>query len=149
MPTLTGTEVLYVQGQDAQGRPAATLLECTTDDIANLAGALPAPLPVTAASTAANLTNYGITTISSTAAKAYTIDAPSTGNPAKYIIVTGGTTTDAKTVRISTANGAATFDGTNNTATFISTNNALSFVGISTARYGIFGNIGSVALSNT
>jgi hypothetical protein len=145
---LTGDETLQVLGQNPTGVPAATTFQTTTGAIAALAAAEGSPQTVTAASTGANISNFGVTTISSTSAKAYTMDPPTSGL-SKTITVTGGTTTDAKTVRISTANGAATYDGTNNTATFISTNNSLSVTWISSARGTITANVGSVALSST
>ena len=97
---------------------------------------------VTAASTAANISNAAITTLGSTAAKAYTLDAPEAG-VMKTITMTGGTT-EAQTVTLA----SGTFDGTNNTATFNAAAETLKLEGLSTAAFAVVSNVGSVALSS-
>lgn len=96
---------------------------------------------VTDASTAAAISNTGITTISSTATSvAYTMDPPAAG-VRKTLHQTGSST--AVTVTLT----SGTFDGTNGRATFNAAADSLELVGLSTARFAIVGNIGSVALS--
>lgn len=99
-------------------------------------------VPVTAASTAANISNNGITTLGSTAAKAYTLSAPVAG--AKKTITCTGAGTAEKTVN---AAAGTTFNGTDDIAKFNAAEETLDLVGLSTSRWAVRGNVGAVALS--
>jgi len=96
---------------------------------------------VTAASSLANISANGVTTISSTGTIAYLIDAPVAGVK-KYLTVTASTA--ARTV---TTPANVTFDGTNNTATFNADKQTLALIGLSTSRYAIISNVGTVGMS--
>lgn len=98
---------------------------------------------VTDASTAANLSNSGITTLSSTATSAaYTMAAPAAGIK-KVITQTGPSTA----ITVTLASG--TFDGTNQIATFNASKDTIELVGLSTSRMAVVSNIGSVAFSTS
>lgn len=95
---------------------------------------------LTTASTAANLSNTGTTVISSTLAKAYTLDAPTIPGQEKRIICDTATASTA----LRTVTSAASFDGTNTFLNFTADNQAISLVALSTARWMIVGNVGTV-----
>ena len=90
--------------------------------------------------------NSGITTISSTSgAKNYVLANPTAAGDRKMIICTAGSTTNTSTV--TTGSTACTFDGTNRKATFNGAGDSLELVALSTTRWFINVNNGSVVLS--
>lgn len=92
------------------------------------------------------LPNSGISTIGSTAkAVNYVLANPTAAGDRKMIICTTGSTTLTSTV--TTGSTGCTFDGTNRTATFNAADDALDLVALSTTRWFINVNNGSVALS--
>ena len=90
---------------------------------------------VETASTAANLKAYGLTQLTSTAAKSYTIDAPFLGAH-KEIVNTAGSTTINTVTFGSTVNGISV--GGSSVArkiTFNGQNDAVTLTGISTSKW--------------
>lgn len=96
---------------------------------------------ITAGSTAANISASGITTLGSTDAASYTLSAPVAGNEKKLVCTAATTTIQTVTLE------SGTFDGTNNVASFDGDGEALHLQAVSTARWAILSNYGSVALS--
>lgn len=100
-------------------------------------------LAVAAGSTSETIPNHGLTTLSSTqAGKAYTMAAPAPRTMA-ILACLQGSSVNTNVVTLE----SGTFDGTNDTATFNASGENLALIGVSTSRYAIIGNIGSVALS--
>ena len=96
--------------------------------------------------TGAAVPNSGITTISSTSgAKNYVLANPTAAGDRKTIICTAGSTDN--TCVVTTGSTACTFDGTNKTATFNAAGDSLELIALSTTRWFINVNNGSVALS--
>jgi hypothetical protein len=90
--------------------------------------------------------NSGITTIGSTAkAVKYVIANPTAAGDRKMIICTAGSTTNTSTVTTGSTN--CTFDGSNKTLTFNAAGDSVDLVALSTTRWFINVNNGSVALS--
>jgi hypothetical protein len=90
--------------------------------------------------------NSGITTVSSTSgAKNYVLANPTAAGDRAMIICTAGST--ANTAVVTTGSTTCTFDGTNRTATFNAADDALDLVALSTTRWFINVNNGSVVLS--
>lgn len=101
---------------------------------------------VTTGSTSANIENFGVTQIGSTsAAKAYTLDAPVEG-VRKVLSAVAGSTGTLATV---TCASGTTLDGTNTIATFNASGDVLTLFGLSSTRWTVAGNVGSVALSTS
>jgi len=98
-------------------------------------------LPVTAASTAAALTNFGVTTLGSSTDAAYTLAAPVAG-VVKRIVQTGAST--ATTI---TSTTTYTFNAADTVLTFNAIEDAVTLVGVSATKYVIVDNVGSVASS--
>jgi len=90
--------------------------------------------------------NSGITTVASTSgAKKYVLANPTAAGDRKMIICTAGSTVN--TAVVVTGSTACTLDGTNRTATFNAAGDSLDLVALSTTRWFINVNNGSVALS--
>jgi len=90
--------------------------------------------------------NAGIAAVSSTSgAKNYVLANPTAAGDKVTIICTAGST--ANTVVITTGSTTCTFDGTNRTCTMNAAGDSLDLVAISTTRWFINVNNGSVALS--
>jgi len=106
--------------------------------IPNVVGALFQELTVSGA-IKANLVGLNHTTVIIAA----TLPAPVAGQIC-FIVDTSASGTAAHTV---TVPSGVTFDGTNNTATLNAPNEALYLVAVSTTRWQIILNVGSVALS--
>lgn len=101
------------------------------------------------ASTATNLKSYGITQLASTAAKSYTLDAPYAG-AYKEIVMTAGTTTINTVVCGSTVNGISVGgSSTTRKLQFNGINDAVILKGISTTKWLITSNVGSVAVATS
>jgi len=100
-------------------------------------------LPVTTASTASTITNYGLTIIASTAAKTYNIAAPGVGT-VKHICVTGGSTAIRVVQRLTTA---FTFNAADTKLSFNAIEDAVILLGVSATKYVIMSNVGSVGSS--
>lgn len=132
-----------VQVTDASGNlyQAGTLI---TKTAAQINQALAAVAGSTGTGTA--VPNSGITTISSTSgAKNYVLANPTAAGDRKMLICTAGSTDN--TCVVTTGSTACTFDGTNRTATFNAAGDSLDLVALSTTRWFINVNNGSVALS--
>lgn len=100
--------------------------------------------PLSAASTAANVANFGVTVISTT--KHFVIDNPVPGVRKSLVSIVG--TTEAALV--SSNSTATVFAGsTNNTLTFDLAQEAVTLVGYTTASWLIESNTGGVTLSAT
>lgn len=90
--------------------------------------------------------NSGITTISSTSgAKNYVLANPTAAGDRKMLICTAGSTDN--TCVVTTGSTACTFDGSHRIATFNAAGDSLDLVALSTTRWFINVNNGSVALS--
>ena len=90
--------------------------------------------------------NSGITTVSSTSgAKNYVLADPAAAGDRKMIICTAGSTDN--TCVVTTGSTACTFDGTHRTATFNAAGDSLELVALSTTRWFINVNNGTVALT--
>lgn len=90
--------------------------------------------------------NSGITTVSSTSgAKNYVLANPTAAGDRKMIICTAGSTDN--TCVVTTGSTACTFDGTNRTLTMNAAGDSVDLVALSTTRWFINVNNGSVALS--
>ncbi len=90
--------------------------------------------------------NSGITTVSSTSgAKNYVLADPAAAGDRKMIICAAGSTDN--TCVVTTGSTACTFDGTNRVATFNAAGDSLELIALSTTRWFININNGSVALS--
>lgn len=101
---------------------------------------------VTDGSTSTAIEAFGVTTIgSTTAAKGYDLAAPVPG-VRKVISATAGSTGTLSTV---TCASGTTLDGTNTIATFNAAGDVLTLFGLTTTRWTVSGNVGSVALSTS
>lgn len=90
--------------------------------------------------------NSGITTIGSTGgAMNYVLADPTAAGDKKMIICTAGSTDN--TCVVTTASTACTFDGTNRTLTMNAADDSVELIALSTTRWFINVNNGSVALS--
>jgi hypothetical protein len=87
----------------------------------------------TAASTAANISARGITTMGSSAAKAYTLTGPIPGAYKTLTYIT--TSTGAHVVTLASGTFTSTSGSSFNTATFNAIGQTLSLQAISTSRY--------------
>ncbi len=101
--------------------------------------------PVTTGSTAATMSNSGITKITSTATKTYNLADPVAGVQKEIICISTGTAT--KTVKCSTAGNNATFDATHHTLTFAAVNTAVILIGLSSTRWAVMSNVNSVGIA--
>lgn len=104
---------------------------------------------VVAASTGTNITNNGITTFASTAGgnTTFNLDAPVLGIE-KTLVSIGASTSQ---IVSSTGAGAAiesTSTGTSTKFTFVGIGQSLTLIGLSTALWGVTGNVGAVAFSS-
>jgi|AACY02.16.fsa_nt_gi hypothetical protein len=100
-------------------------------------------LPVTTASTGENVSNSGLTVLSSAGTKTYTLDAPEAGVVKSLFAVEA--TTNVLTVNSGSTD--ITFDGTNQNLTFDANNEAVHLIGQSATRWLVLSNQGSVGLS--
>lgn len=100
---------------------------------------------VTAASTTSNIVARGVTTLPATAAKTYTMDAPIAGLT-KRLFCTGSTTL-AQVVALASGTFHTTAGTTFSSATFTGRGQCLTLTALSTAIYGVFGNLGTVTFS--
>jgi hypothetical protein len=99
----------------------------------------------TISSTSIAIGNSGLTTITSTASKAYVLTDP-TGAGLRKAISQTSSSTAAKTV--TSAGGAGIgFDGLNHIATFLGRGDALYLQSISTAMWAVIGRSGAVTLT--
>lgn len=96
--------------------------------------------------TGAAIGNAGVTTISSTGGtRNYSLASPITG-VSKTLFCTAGSTANLAKVD---AGAGVTFDGSNRYATFNGAGDCLDLVGLSSTRWLIRNNVGSVALSTS
>lgn len=95
----------------------------------------------TAASTAANLKFRGVTTLGSSAAKDYTINAPAAAGLRKSLTTTT-TSTLARTVSLASGNFQSTAGSSFIKATFNGIGQVLNLQAVSTALVAVLGNIG-------
>lgn len=96
--------------------------------------------------TGTSIPNAGIAAVSSTSgAKNYVLANPTAAGDKVTIICTAGSTDN--TVVITTGSTTCTFDGTNRTATMNAAGDSLDLVALSTTRWFINVNNGSVVLS--
>lgn len=95
-----------------------------------------------AATTSSNISNGGVSTISSTAAQSITMDAPGTGVEKTIACVTTSTSTAARTVALASGTIQSTASSTYTTMTFNATGQAIRLVGLSTARALVVANAG-------
>jgi hypothetical protein len=103
---------------------------------------------VTAASTAANIKWRGTTTMNTTAAKDYTLNAITPATVGMYKQLCSITTSTAiKTVSLTNATFVTTIASSVHKASFTFQNQALSLVAVSTALVQILANNGTVTLS--
>jgi len=147
---LCGVEGLYVgaAGSEVQvANSSGNLLQAgtlLTKTAAQLNDALAAVAGSTGTGTA--VPNSGISTIGSTAAAVnYVLANPTAAGDRKTLICTTGSTDLTSTV--TTGSTACTFDGTNRVATFNAAGDSLELIALSTTRWFININNGSVALS--
>lgn len=98
---------------------------------------------VDTASTAANVSNIGMTLLASTAAKTYTMDIPSIGCQKQVICTASSTTVQT----LSSGSTGITFDGSADTLTFNGINESVILQGVSTTRWAILSNTGSVGIA--
>jgi len=103
---------------------------------------------LTVASTASNIKWRGTTIINTTAAKAYTLDAPLTATigMSKTICQTSSSTA-VKTVSLASGNFLTTLLSTALTGTFLYANQALTLTALSTALVQVTANNGAIALT--
>lgn len=140
---LSPTEIAFIDGVTAGVASASKALVLGTSGEVDALTVTTLKCGVTAGSTAANISNTGITTLGSTAATAYGMDAPAAGVH-KTLTITGGTT-EAQTITLD----SGTFDGTNHIATFSAAKATLTLEGLSTSAFAVVGNVGTVALSTS
>ena len=101
--------------------------------------------PLSPASTAANLKNYGVTVITTT--KHFTIDRPRVGGEAT-LYYGGSSAGSTKAAQVSTHSTATVFYGTtSNTLEFDAANESVQLIGYTTASWLITSNSGGVTLS--
>lgn len=98
---------------------------------------------VTAASTASNITPRGLTTLATTAVKAYTLDAPIVGL-VKRLTATGASTS-SRTVTVASGTIGTTAGSTGTTLTFLATGQTVNLQALTTALWQVIGNVGAVA----
>jgi hypothetical protein len=101
---------------------------------------------VSAASTTSNIAPRGITTINSTAAATYTLDAPIPG--VIKVLQTSNSSTAARVVNLASGYMSSTAGATMAKATFNGTGQTLTLQGLSTALYAVLHNVG-VTLAGT
>jgi len=98
------------------------------------------------ASTAANISNIGITQLATTAATTFTLDAPAQGCECELIMTAGTTTINT----VASGSTSISFDGTTGTQlTFNGINETVALKGLSTTRWAITSNVGSVGVAST
>lgn len=101
------------------------------------------------ASTSANIRAYGTTSLTSTAAKSYTLDAPYKG-ARKEIVMTAATTTINTVVCGSTSNGISVGgSSTTRKLQFNTINDSVILRGISTTKWLVVSNTGSVTVATS
>lgn len=115
-----------------------TLITATAAEINSLS----ASNAVTAASTAANLANNGTHTLSSSQVS-YTLAPPSAGVRKWITSIADSSGTSRKVL----AGSGVTFDSSNATMTSSANNQSVILVGLSTSRWAIMSNVGSMAFS--
>lgn len=98
--------------------------------------------PVVAGSTVSNA-NYGITTVGSTGAKTYPVVAPVAGTE-KTFFCTAGTTAAIQKLD---AGAGVTWDGTKRYANLVAASAGLLVKGITTTRWFVVANLGSVTFT--
>lgn len=96
---------------------------------------------VSVASTAANLAPRGVSTFSSTTAKAYVLDAPVTGLSKTLVAI--GASTVARTVTLASGNYQSTTGSTLTTVTLTAIGQAITLRGLSTALWQVVANAGA------
>lgn len=99
---------------------------------------------VTAASTAANISNRGTTTLGATAAKDYTLDPPTAAGKTKRLVSTNGTT---QTVTASGATFLTTAGSTVNKVSMESTGAVLLLESLSTILWAVISKIGTTTFT--
>ena len=100
------------------------------------------------ASTAANVKAYGLTSLTSTAAKTFTIDAPVPGVE-KQIVMTAGTTTINTVTFGSTVNGISVGGAaTGRKITFNAIDDAVTLRGLTTTKWIVTSNTGATVASS-
>lgn len=131
---------------NSQGVQEAVILENEPQVLTNKIIREPVAAVAGSTGTGTAIPNSGITTISSTAgAKNYVLADPTAAGDRKMIICTAGTADNTCVVK--TGSTACTFDGSHRTATFNAAGDSLELVALSTTRWFINVNNGSVALS--
>ena len=101
------------------------------------------------ASTATNVRHFGITSLTSTAAKTFTIDAPVPGCK-KTITMTAGTTTINTVTFGSTVNGISVGgSSTTRKLQFNAINDSVTLEGITTTKWLVTSNTGSVVIASS
>lgn len=131
---------------NSQGVQEAVILENEPQVLTNKIIREPVAAVAGSTGTGTAIPNSGITTISSTAgAKNYVLADPAAAGDRKMIICTAGSTVNTCVVK--TGSTSCTFDGTTKTATFKAAGDSLELVALSTTRWFINVNNGSVALS--
>lgn len=131
---------------NSQGVQEAVILENEPQVLTNKIIREPVAAVAGSTGTGTAIPNSGITTISSTAgAKNYVLADPTAAGDRKMIICTAGSTNNTCVVK--TGSTGCTFDGSHGTATFSAAGDSLELVALSTTRWFINVNNGSVALS--
>ena len=103
---------------------------------------------VSSGSSTATLNAYGVNTINGpSSAGTYTIAGAAIAGVKVVINLLAAGSTQTKVVTTSPSS-TVTFDGTNNTATFVAAGGTLVLESISTSKYCITSNVGSVSLSS-
>lgn len=139
---LSSTELGFLDGVTAGTVTASKALVVDASSVLDELTVTTLKSEVTAGSTATNITNTGVTTLSSTGGLAYTMDAPEAGTRA-VLTCTAGSSVNTHTVTLA----SGTFDGTNHIATFDAAAETLVVDGLSTSAFCVSSNVGSVALS--
>lgn len=104
---------------------------------------------VTAASTSANISAAGVTSLGSSAGAnpTYNINAPKPGIR-KSLVSIGASTGQIVSSTGAGATFTSTATGISLKATFVGLGQALDLIGLSTASWGVVGNVGAVAFSS-
>lgn len=102
---------------------------------------------VTSADSDVTLPDHGVVTMPTTAASAQTLPDPSVG--AELTIIKGGSTTTITTVIPSTTTVFIGATGSNRKLSFDAAEEAVILKGLSSTRWGIASNVGSVAVATT
>lgn len=99
----------------------------------------------TAATTAAAISPRGITTLSSSAAKGYTLTAPITG--VQKILTATTTSTAARTITLASGTFATTTSSTYSAAAFAGEGFSLVLTALSTSLFRVVSNVGPVTFA--